>query len=398
MAQLKLAPSGQLFGVRSRTLLVGVAAVAIAGAGLGMAWLTARAPAPYVASGAGSAAGIPGFQATVVQPNFQAADAVIAITEAGPGSTVRLLGSREVTPLAVVHLGGTSPVALSRRTHSQVLLSDIISDNLDGREPVHSRLFVLDTTNRLAVVGGGPITLPNRIQYTLYSQALVLSADERLLYYLQSVFCGPNCDDYAIGIVDIDAQTVVASGPLPRDCGFAQLTRHGANVVAVCPNQRSFFEIDMTGAVRNLGTIGNAERPVAGGVNAKGELYLISQDGSLFVQDVDGRQRYVRNLLAPGQHLSGYQRWNLSQNHIALGTKITVDDVMIGILIVNTIDWSSQTYSLPTGSTTLAALDDGEVLVLHGSQVTLLDALTGVVKLGPLATPPSVEILIGPAD
>jgi hypothetical protein len=166
----------------------------------------------------------------------------------------------------------------------------------------------------------------------------------------------------------------------------------------VCTNQRSFFEIDMTGAVRNLGTIGNAERPVAGGVNAKGELYLISQDGSLFGQDVVGRQRYVRNLLAPGQHLSGYQRWNLSQNHIALGTKITVDDVMIGILIVNTIDWSSQTYSLPTGSTTLAALDDGEVLVLHGSQVTLLDALTGVVKLGPLATPPSVEILIGPAD
>lgn len=330
----------------------------------------------------------PALDVTAYAASFAAADAVIGLSQAGQGSSLTVMNASDGRTLGIV---ATShyPMTISRPSRSQILVSDY--------GPTGGRLFLLDTTNSLATVGGA-LALPERVRYTAYSQGLLLSADETLLYYLQHVDCGVQCDDVGVGVVDLDARTLAATIALPRGCGFAQLTRDGADVIAMCPNGSALYRI-ASGTRSDLGSVPSSGWPVYGSRAASGELFVVTQEGKLIVFDPAGaRVTLTRNLLSAGQRLNGLQRWRLPNGTIALGVLASADPVMVDMLLLDPNDWSSRTYLLPRLATNAGVMRTGEMLVLHDGRIARLDALSGLVRGLPAVAPAAIEALIGTSD
>jgi hypothetical protein len=377
---------------RSHLVLLG-ALVVLMSAGAAAVFTDSPTATPTTLSGdvTAVARSAPTFDVTTVVQSFDPRDAVIALTQVGAGSTLNVVGVRTGQPLATIK-AGLYPLAISRPSRSEIIVSDFA--------PTGGRLFVLDAANNLEIRGSGPMVLPDRIQYTVYGQALVLSADEKILYYLQYIFCGAQCDDYAIGVVDLDQQKLIARAHLPRDCGFGHMTRRGADVVVMCPNHGSLFQVDPAGTVRTLGmaTLDRAW-PVFGGVSPNGELFVITQGGTLIVQDgASGRVVQSRNLLPPGRRLSGAQRWTLRDGVIALGTKSSAEEMMAGMLLVDANSWSAREYAVGIGAKHAAVVGNGEMLILQDGRMSLIDAVSGLSRGTAVVIPPSTEALIGVAD
>lgn len=321
--------------------------------------------------------------------------AMVAVTDEGTSTTLNLLRPSTAEAVASIQLG-FYPMAVFRASKREILVSDVVLDSPSDPSRAHARLLVLDAANGLALRGVVPLTLPDRVRYTVYGQALVLSADQRLLYYLKHVDCGPGCDDMAVGIVDIDAQRETARAPLPRDCGYAQLTPAADGVVAMCPNQRSIWLVTSAGASTQAAAFDVADWPVAGGIGAGGDAYLITQNGKLVVQRQG--QTSSREILAAGERFSGAQRWRLGAQRIALGRKVSNDELMTGIVELDTTSWTTSAYEVPTGTTFAANLGNGDLQLLHGDRLSSLDSASHLLRAVANPAPRHTEYLIGPGD
>jgi hypothetical protein len=340
---------------------------------------------------------------------FSVADLALAIASSPDTqavSWVRLLDLSNGQLLGTVQVG-YNPMAVLRKSKAELLVSDV---TVEARGKARSILRVLDLQNGLSTKA--EIPLPNRIEYTIFSPGLALSQNEFYAYYLKRASCspGPLCDEYSVGVIDLEAGKEVASASLPRNCGFALLTPRGAStVLAMCPEISSLFEITPAGVTTPLASFTRPPReaagegvlawPIYGGV-VNNTHYMIFDDGTAQFQSGAGTDILKVDLL-PQRNLrfNGIQRWQLDDQRAILGFSEDAGEVMTGAILFDaSVPALPRILRLPLGTGYLAPMGSSKIAALHQGGVSVIDLNTGLETAGPFEAPPGSQWLLSSSN
>jgi hypothetical protein len=243
-----------------------------------------------------------------------------------------------------------SPFVLVRRTAHELLISDF----KDTIGQAQKRLLVFDTQRNLTLKGS--LDLPKRSDYPVYAPSMVLSNDERYLFYgthEQAPGCVGDavvCSVYGLGIVALDdlGNTALKLVTLPRDSGYAHLNPVGdERVVVSCSNIGVVQLIDHTGnvvqqdsfaAIIPEGFRRRKLRSLYGVYYSDGRLGVLLENGVLLTREKDGSIRQDPVLAnaslgdaASWNPLKGSQRVAFDQTYQA-GDKVIVGVHVSGAL------------------------------------------------------------------
>lgn len=326
-------------------------------------------------------------------------DALLTLIDLSSGKTVATLRS------------GYQTWALFRPSAGELLVSDLGGPDSQGRLRVYdiadlsSPKWTLPLQDRAAFIGYGP--------------AMVLSGDERVLYYLVHTRDGEGQSEgqaRRIGIVGLDERREIASAELPGSCA-ALMPLGEADVLALCPNRRGLVSITPDGSVSKVaGPLPASTRakdprgfwrsPVYGDVYGDGGAFIAFGNGDVVFSD---SRRPVVNLLPPGDvRLWGSGVWSSGEWHLdnhralfAIGP--TEPETQTGILFDSLIVFDPddpldpRRFDLPQGITHATPLDTDRVALLDSADATLymFDLASGEVT-GELQVPPGTRWLVGP--
>jgi len=360
---------------------IGAAAMALA-LGVTVAIATARPlSTPFVAS-----APAPGVEVNAYQPRIIASQALMVVHEQNLGahSVISILDRQSGQLLGQIN-AADSPLVLMRKSHNQLLVSDVVNTSAGVWVP---RLLTFDLSNGLRPQGNA-MPMPDRTTYPIYTPSMALSADERFLYYMKRTDCGFQCNEVALGIIDLEARGSETVARLPINCGQVLLTPRGASdTAAMCPILGSLWAVSSSGTAQILAQ--GFETPgLYAAVSPTGAPYWITMSGELFVRDPQGGTLIRKSLLTPGSGaLTGIYRWQ-EGGRVLLGVKAAATaEAIASVLSVDSNTWVVGAYAVPPGTTYLAPLSDGRLAAVHGSQIDMLSSLTGA-QLGPSYSAPA---------
>jgi hypothetical protein len=264
------------------------------------------------------------------------------------------------------------------------------------------------------------IDVPNRVNCTTYCQPLVLSQDERYLYYGARVTapeCGAGgdaavCDIHHIVAVDLeDEDAPPVSTELQRGCGVPGLRPAGADgVVVTCLGQYSvrggwtrFIEPDGTGRTLEL----DANRPLFNAVATDGSVVLFTESGRVTKYRPDGEIEssfglpsiddlgFGPRLFYIGSQLLGDDRVFLVFDEApCVGNPSCSDrDPTVGFVLFDMAAMQIEGYGRVPGASYY--VPQGEfVYVLRAGRIEVLDLATGRLEVLTDAVGPGVEALL----
>jgi hypothetical protein len=255
------------------------------------------------------------------------------------------------------------------------------------------------------------IDVPNRVKCTTYCQPLVLSTDERYLYYASRTTapeCGAGgdaavCDIHSIVAVDLeDEDAPLVSTELARGCGVPRLNPAGeSGVIVACAGQ---YPVE-GGWTRFIGPVGGGrEIDLLSQVmhvftTSSGEVVHVRRDGTVVVIRAGGDEQAVR-ALPEGLDFSPRV---YSQGDNALGDDrlfILFDDSDVGphdrkygFVVFDLASMQIEGYGRVPGADYY--LPQGEsVYVLRNGRIEVLDLATGRLDVLTDAVGSDVEVLL----
>lgn len=343
------------------------AVLATLGAAVVVAALVAYRPADDRATQSRAAAEAAPAVAAVAQIDPDDALVVVYEQNLGTRSEIRIISHSTGAPLGVIH-ANDNPMVLVRRSTRELLVSDVLSSLPGGRGEPMPRLVAYQLGAGLRTVGE-PITLPDRNMYTVFTQGLMLSRDERLLYYVQRRDCGPTCNEVGVGVVDLMTRAVHRV-ELPINCGTVHLSLGPAGEpIAMCPIGASVWRLDGASATRVASFGGTG---VYGGVGEDGRAYAIDMRGTLHVA---GAGNVTRRELVTERPVvfSAVTRWALPDGRIALGTRPSGGSPLDSLVIVDTRKWEIGRIALPPGTMHVAPIGRGRIAATDGRDIVVID-------------------------
>lgn len=185
--------------------------------------------------------------------------------------------------------------------------------------------------------------MPGRIEYTIYWPGMVLSTDEKYLFYQthryeQSDICqhssdGPACSLYGLGVVDLTTSPPTPTElPLPRDCGVAGLHPLGTAAVTVaCTGSSRLLVVGndhlSIADVTPLGGLPSDPRPnrpstgvanaLAGYERSDGSLGLLLSSGDFWVVNAGRVAKQVR-AVPEGAHVQSVGQLDARNGVVAI--------------------------------------------------------------------------------
>jgi hypothetical protein len=363
-----------------------------------------------VIAGTGVACGDGG--SAPVAPSSSDGDLLIALDD-------RYQGSNALLTVLDVHTGetvaqftsGYQTWALFRPSAGELLVSDLVGDDLQGRLRVYD----------IATTDSPKWTLPlqDRAAFTEYAPAIALSGDERYLYYVVH-----DRDEEGqteglprrIGIVDLDEGREIARAELPAYC-YALAPLGEVDVLALCGRERDLVSVTPDGSVSTLTEPLPAQtqapdasvfwyRPVHGDVYGDGRAFIAYANGDVIFSD---SEQSTTNLLPSGdRRLWGSAVWGSGEWHLdddrallAIGPAQPATETGIGFDTLILFDPADprdpQQSELPPGITHATPLDAGRVALLDsaGGTIYLFDLASGQVTKE-LQAPSGTRWLVGP--
>ncbi len=328
---------------------------------------------------------------------------ILGINDSDPPK-MQIINASQGDVFAILETGHL-PMALLRRPSGELILSD---HPRAGQGIGPAQLSVLDFNQNLALKYQLP--LPDRIGYSSFTPGMMLSQDQRSLYYLKRISChsGPWCDDYSVGVIDLDFAAETAVVPLPRNAGYPLLTPYqSSGVLAMCPVIGAIFPISSRGEVvaamhfdrydLDIGTgTGYLAWPVYGGQVGIDQLVIIFEDGGVQVMNWASATIWKGSLLPGTQfRFNGMQRWRLDDHRVLLGFAAGRSDVMSGAVVFDAATPGViQLLPLPSGTTHLAPMAADRVAVLHSSRLSVLDLKSLQLVYGPFKLAHGTDFLI----
>jgi hypothetical protein len=196
---------------------------------------------------------------------------------------------------------GYRPMVVVRKQAQEVLVASGLGP-VDPEAGFHKVVQVYDVQDSSLELKR-TIEVPDRVNCTTYCQPLVLSRDERYLYYASRTIapeCANGgdasvCDIHHIVAVDLeDAGVLAVSTELQRGCGVPRLRQAGADgAVVTCLGQypvrggwTRFIGPDGGGKALQL----DSYRPLFNAVTTDGSVVLFTESGGVTKYGADGGQ------------------------------------------------------------------------------------------------------------
>ncbi|MBI2765517.1 MAG: hypothetical protein HYX53_06345 [Chloroflexi bacterium] len=179
---------------------------------------------------------IPGLS-IYVSPGASLTDTFVTLAPDADPPRIELRNKQSGALMASVRTS-FAPLVLARPAANQLLVADFVRDE-DRDPPEKSRLLVLNLEGDLAV--SQIVELPARAGYAVYYPGMLLSADERYLYYYALEnrdalpFCSNGgdaqvCDRVSVRTVDLDhPELPPVAVTLDQGCGTISMAQAGAS-------------------------------------------------------------------------------------------------------------------------------------------------------------------------
>ena len=309
---------------------------------------------------------------------------------------------------------GYNPEVLRRRTSGQLLVSQTSGPGPARAEEPSLIVYELDDLSAPSAI----IPMPGRPSF-IGSPHSVLSRDERYLYYARVTSICPKgrdaegCDEWSIGVIDLDAGAQVAQadiilGCVPRmvvdpqreetalvACGDA-----GRTSVEFTPDAVRVLRIGPDGKASQLGAFpgrrtGNWIKSVVfAGMRADGTYFAVYDDGAVFNS---GGEKAVADLLPEEDGQFDLNRDASLRDRYLLEFGFGLNHTISGVVLLDAAaPEDARKFKLPFAFQHVAPFDERRVALLHGDgfEVSVLDVETGGVS-NAMTLPERVEWLAG---
>ena len=327
--------------------------------------------------------------------------------ESGAGeSKVDLINATSGTRLGTVQ-AGYRPMAVARESAKELLVSS-------GEQSNGSLVHVLDVYD-LAGYSLRPlrrVAMPDRINCTTFCVTMVLSNDERYVYYLARRIapeCGQGgdasvCDIHSVVSLDLGTPgTPSATTELPRGCGVPALSAFGDNgAIASCRGQypavggwTQLISPETGGRLVDL-------RPSQSSfafVRPSGDVAIVRFDGTVLVMSADGTQSQARTLpmdLGYGPRMYYLGTLALDDDRLFIvfdDSNVGAHDRKFGFVVFDLATMSVQGYGrVPDADYYLPQGDS--IMVLRDQRIETLDLKTGRLEVLRQSVGEGVEILL----
>lgn len=310
-------------------------------------------------------------------------------------------------------LTGYRPWVLLRPSKGQILVSQVFGP-LPDAEVASLHVYDLKNLESPSMI----IPIPGRIGETLHHPMMAISADEAYLYYAKATNGCPDgggdasqCAVFSLGIVDLEAGTVLSAPELPAGCAINALVPIAQSNVLMACVQHSVSIEDVPGGVllQQVGPSGEfldagsfpARRDgnwshgvVWADSSAGGANYIVYADGVVLTS---GGESTLAELLpgsalriAPGAvALLGSSGLVIAPYTDDFGSKRT------GYILFDRGDPnSSQNFALSSPALDISPVGSSSVALLggDGASLQLVDVKTGELRQGPVI-PDGIEWL-----
>jgi DNA-binding CsgD family transcriptional regulator len=303
---------------------------------------------------------------------------------------------------------GYRPMVLVRQEAQELL----VSSGVNPGTPEFRKVLQVYDLRGYSLELERTIEVPDRINCTTYCQPMVLSRDERYVYYAARTTapeCGAGgdasvCDVHAIWAIDLDRpEEARASVELPRGCGVPSLGVSGqSGAIIGCrgqyPVQGGWTQlVGPEGAVRALNL--HPSNPSSVFATDSGEVVQVLANGNVAVVSEAGQRRQAPAI--PEDLRYGARVYYLGA--VALGNDrlfIVLDNSDTGahdrkyaFVVFDLTSMSIEGYGrVPEAD---YYLPQGEsVYVLRGGRIEVLDLATGNLDMLSDSVGPGVEVLL----
>jgi DNA-binding CsgD family transcriptional regulator len=317
--------------------------------------------------------------------------------------TGRLLGSVEA---------GYRPMVVVRKQAEELLVSSGLG-SASPEEGFNKVVQVYDLHDGSLALKR-TIEVPERVNCTTYCQPMVLSMDERYLYYAArttALECGEGgdaavCDVHSVVAVDlVNPVAPPVSTELQRGCGVPTLNAAGASgAVVSCTGQypvpggwTRLIEPDGGGSTLDL----DANRSLFNAFTSDGSVVLFTESGGVTKYAPDGQQMdgfalpsssdlgFRPRLFYVGSQVLGGDRVFLVFDDSDSGAH----DRKYGFVIFDVATMQIEGYGRVPGA--LSYVPQGEsVYVLRGGRIEVLDLATGRLDVLAAAAGSGAEVLL----
>ncbi len=335
----------------------------------------------------------------VTPPRVLADPAALAAINEDSGA-IDVLDPSTLRPLAQI-IAGYRPWVAVRQSARQLLVAQAFGPARDVTTPT---LRVYDLRNLSAIPS--VIAMPDRVIESVYAPSMVLSDDERYLYYgavtMPSTGCTGGatlCQRASVGIIELEQSRVIAQASLPAGCVYP-LVRRAPEYNAALALCATALDVELTvvspdGSTEAAGAFalrirsgGSPAREVDAGKDASGNYYVVYADG------VVARAGTSDVALAGSDTISvsGAEEMPGGQRLLTYSNDRTTD--VAGVIIYDPSDPSKfRRFPLGRAWSGSAPLSASKVALLSGWQVGVLDLTNGRVTTQAVTLDGSPEFL-----
>ncbi len=291
---------------------------------------------------------------------------------------------------------GYEPEALIRPTASELLVTNAFGSSPRTDAPTLSVYALGDLASPLAT-----IALPGRAAFIVWSGSMVLSGNERYLYYpaIDDAKTKRNCASsggdasvcqvWTVGVVDLERLQVAADAPLGSNC-MPRIQRQGeADALVICQDVKfglssanfvrdgvRLFLVTPKGNITKVAsfparrTADQLPSPIYTGATAGGQRYMLYDDGALFME---GNDSPVADLLPDDKMRFGFNTGaSLGTDKYLLAYGDRASAQYNGLLIFDTSDPAgARSFTLPALVDHVAPVDATHVALLTYGQADM---------------------------
>jgi len=306
---------------------------------------------------------------------------------------------------------GYRPMVVVRKHAQEILVSSVLNirEWNEGEEP--RQVLEVYNLRGYSLAHKRAIELPDRVNCTTYCQPMVLSNDERYLYYSAVVTapeCGAGgdasvCDIHSVVAVDLEDEGAGrVSTELPRGCGVPRMSPAGpSGVLVTCAGQypvnggwTRLIQPDGGGRTIDFST----SRPMFSFVTSEGEIVVLKEDGNLIKESPDGLRVSAEALptgldFIPRVFYLGTVSLGDGRLFIVFDDSYFGEDRKYGFVVFDLRKMTQEGYGrVPQAD---YYLPQGEsVFVLRGGRIEVLDLASGRLSVLTDSVEPGVEVLL----
>jgi DNA-binding CsgD family transcriptional regulator len=317
---------------------------------------------------------------------------------------------------------GYAPMVLARPNQNELLVVDRPTKPENAGRLLEPQLRVYDLVDPSSVKR--TINLPDLPSCQVFCQPMILSKDERYLYYdsvKQACPVGGDasvCDAHAVTIVDLEnSRTPLINVPLPTGCGIPAFAPGGPDGVVVTCRTQYPADIGWMALLAHDGSVlrsfdfgterlFNVERMVSsmkgiasfGTLTNANELMVLLQEGQIVKEAADGTRTKAHALPSDSPFiLRVEQALGLGSDRVFIVYRDSswgAHERNLSFVVFDLVTMAIESQGRVPEADYYLPQDNRRVFVLHSGRIELLDVVTGRLQKVADSVGDTVDVLL----